>query len=63
MVPDLGDAVHVRCPLYQAAMLERGVCAVYALPVVIAGEYVGALELYRHSPGDRRSVTARARCA
>ena len=39
-----------RWPAYGPALLEKGVGAVFALPVVLAGEYLGALELFRLEP-------------
>ena len=45
-VADLAGAESVRWPAYAAAMLERGICGVYALPIAVAGEYVGGLDLF-----------------
>lgn len=50
-VPDLNDDGQDRWPLYTSMMLELGVNAVYAMPVVLAGEYVGALDLFRRTAG------------
>lgn len=50
LVPDLADESEGRWPTYAAAMLGRNICSVFALPVVVAGEYVGALDLYRDEP-------------
>lgn len=50
VVVDLADAGEVRWPGYAAAMLAHSIHSVYAMPVVLAGEYVGALDLYRSRP-------------
>ena len=51
LVIDLADPDDVRWPAYGSAMLAHEIRGVSALPVVMAGEYVGALELFRTSPG------------
>jgi hypothetical protein len=51
VVVDLADPEDVRWPAYGPAMLAHQIRGVYALPVVVAGEYVGALELFRSNPG------------
>jgi hypothetical protein len=43
--------VLVRWPAYGAAMLAHEIRGVSALPVVVAGRYLGALDLYRARPG------------
>jgi GAF domain/ANTAR domain len=48
LVGDLADVADVRWPAYAPAMLAHDICGVFALPVVLAGEYVGALDLYRN---------------
>lgn len=48
---DLADRREVRWPLYGPAMVELSIRGVFAMPVVIAGEYVGALDLFRSDPG------------
>ncbi len=40
-----------RWPVYGPAMLDLQVRGVFAMPVVVAGEYVGALDLFRAQPG------------
>jgi ANTAR domain/GAF domain len=50
LVADLADPAEVRWPAYGPAMLAHGLRGVYALPVVIAGEYAGALELFCSDP-------------
>lgn len=51
MVDDLADAAHPRWSVYPSAMLTHDIHGVFAMPVVAAGEYVGALELFRARPG------------
>jgi ANTAR domain len=51
LVLDLADPQDVRWPAYGAAMLGYRIRGVYALPVLVAGEYVGALDLFRAQPG------------
>lgn len=51
LVADLADGAHSRWPLYSRAMLDLRVRAVFALPLLLAGEYVGALDLFRNRPG------------
>jgi hypothetical protein len=52
LVFDLADRREARWPLYGPAMLEMSIRGVFAMPVVVAGEYVGALDLFRSDPGD-----------
>jgi hypothetical protein len=40
-----------RWPAYAPTVVELGVRAVYALPIILANSVVGALDLYRHQPG------------
>ncbi len=48
MVVDLAADVDTgRWPAYGPALLAYGVCGVFAVPVLVAGEYVGALDLFR----------------
>jgi hypothetical protein len=51
LVGDLADRRELRWPLYGPAMLEMSIRGVFAMPVVVAGEYVGALDLFRSEPG------------
>ena len=51
VVVDLADPVDQRWPVYGPAMLDLHVHGVYAMPVVVAGEYMGALDLFRNRPG------------
>ncbi|MBX7432580.1 GAF and ANTAR domain-containing protein [Mycobacterium sp. Y57] len=50
-VADLADPTDLRWPLYGPAMIAMGIRGVHAIPVVVAGEYVGALDLFRRQPG------------
>lgn len=52
LVPDLDDPEAQRWPAFAGAASRRGVRAVFALPVVLAGLPVGALDLYRKRPGE-----------
>jgi GAF domain-containing protein/ANTAR domain-containing protein len=58
LVVDLVDPDDRRWPAFGPAMLAQQIRAVFALPVVVAGEYVGALDLFRHQPGplDRETL-------
>lgn len=51
LVPDFLDAREQRWPAYAAAVLDAGVRAVFALPVSVAANRVGALDLFRRTPG------------
>jgi hypothetical protein len=41
-----------RWPAYGPAMLDYKIRGIFAIPVVLAGEYVGALDLFRTQPGE-----------
>ncbi|MGC2654168.1 MAG: GAF and ANTAR domain-containing protein [Mycobacterium sp.] len=41
----------VRWPAYGAAMLAHNIRAVYAIPIVVAAEFVGALDFFCTQPG------------
>jgi len=49
-VVDLGQQGEVRWPIYGPALLHHQIRGVYAMPVLAAGEYVGALDLFRTKP-------------
>ena len=49
--PDLDAASEQRWPLFTDAVLRDGVQAVFALPVRITSSCVGALDLFRSTPG------------
>ena len=51
LVGDLADPKEARWPAYGAAMLAYRIRGVYAMPVLVAGEYVGALDLFCAEPG------------
>ena len=51
LVADLADPNDTRWPAYGAAMLAHEIRGVFAMPVVVAGEHVGALDLFRAQPG------------
>ena len=51
LIVDLGDPEEARWPAYRPAMLAHQIRGVYAIPVVVAGEFVGALDLFRARPG------------
>ncbi len=51
LVVDLADPEEARWPAYGPAMLAHQIRGVYAIPVVVAGEFVGALDLFRAQPG------------
>jgi hypothetical protein len=51
LVIDLADPKDAHWPVYGPAMLDLHVRGVYAMPIVVAGEYVGALDLFRTRPG------------
>jgi hypothetical protein len=51
LVVDLADPADRRWPAFGPALLAQSIHGVYAMPLVVAGEYVGALDLFRHQPG------------
>lgn len=50
-VVDLADLNETRWPAYATAMLAHHVRGVFAVPVVVAGECLGALDLFCDQPG------------
>ncbi|MCK0173833.1 MULTISPECIES: GAF and ANTAR domain-containing protein [Mycobacteriaceae] len=50
-IADLADPAETRWPAYGRAMLAYDIRGIHALPVVVAGEYVGALDLFTYLPG------------
>jgi ANTAR domain/GAF domain len=50
VVVDLADPAELRWPAYGPAMLAHQIRSVYAMPVVLAGVYVGALDLFHSNP-------------
>jgi hypothetical protein len=55
MVVDLADPNDARWPVYGPALLAHQIRGVYAMPVLVAGEYVGALDLFCAKPGPLRT--------
>ncbi len=51
LVVDLSHPGEARWPTYGRAMLEHQIRGVFAMPVLAAGECVGALDLFRSRPG------------
>jgi GAF domain-containing protein len=54
LVADLADPDDTRWPIYGPAMLSHRIRGVFAVPVLVAGEHVGALDLFRAQPGRLR---------
>jgi len=50
-VDDLADPMETRWPAYGRAMLAYEIRGIHAVPVVVAGEYIGALDLFCVQPG------------
>lgn len=50
IVVDLADPGETRWPAYGPAMLSHRIHGVYAMPIMVAGEYVGALDLFQLAP-------------
>jgi hypothetical protein len=55
LVVDLANPNDARWPAYGPAMLAHQIRGVYAMPVLVAGEYVGALDLFSAEPGRLRT--------
>jgi hypothetical protein len=51
LVADLADPGEVRWPAYRPAMLAQRIRGVYAMPVVVGGQYSAALDLFCAEPG------------
>jgi hypothetical protein len=51
LVPDLDDPAELRWPGFTGAVLDAGIRAVFALPVTMSTQRVGALDLYRARSG------------
>lgn len=52
LVADLAADNDARWPAYGPAMLDHKIRGIFAIPVVLAGEFVGALDLFRAKPGE-----------
>jgi hypothetical protein len=55
-IADLADPSETRWPAYGRVMLGYEVRGIHAMPVVVAGEYVGALDLFTYQPGSLNST-------
>ncbi len=55
LVFDLADPKDARWPAYGSAMLAHQIRGVFAIPVLVAGECVGALDIFCAAPGPLRS--------
>jgi GAF domain/ANTAR domain len=51
LVADLADPDDTRWPIYGPALLSHQIRGVFAMPVLVAGEHIGALDLFRAKPG------------
>lgn len=51
LVVDLASPDHRRWPAYSPAVLAHDIRGVFAMPVLVAGQYLGALDLFRVAPG------------
>lgn len=51
LVKDLADPTEARWPAFGSALLTHRIRSVYAVPVLLAGEYLGALDLFCYQPG------------
>ena len=56
LVPDLDAPQELRWPLLRGALLDEGVRGVFAVPIMITSECVGALDLFRSRPGPLEGV-------
>ena len=52
LIADLANGDDGRWPAYGPAMLDHKIRGIFAIPVVVAGEFVGALDLFRAQPGE-----------
>jgi hypothetical protein len=57
LVPDFDDPAELRWPAFSEALLASGVCAVFAFPVAVARDHVGALDLFRRVRGSLTEVS------
>lgn len=55
---DLAHRDELRWPAFRPALVAQAIRSVYTAPVVVAGEYVGALDLFRTLPGDWHADTS-----
>jgi GAF domain len=54
LVADFNDTAEQRWPGFSVALLESGIRAVFAFPISVAHDHVGALEVFRRQPGPLR---------
>jgi hypothetical protein len=52
LVADLAKPSDGRWPAYSLAMLDYRIRGIFAIPIVLAGAFVGALDLFRTRPGE-----------
>jgi hypothetical protein len=52
LIADLAAPDDARWPIYGPAMLSHKIRGVFAMPVVVAGEHIGALDFFRAQPGN-----------
>jgi len=52
LVADLAELDETRWPIYGPAMLSHRIRGVFAMPVLVAGEHIGALDFFRAEPGN-----------
>ncbi|MBO0679068.1 GAF and ANTAR domain-containing protein [Mycolicibacterium sp. S2-37] len=55
-ITDLADPAETRWPAYGRAMLAYDIRGIHAMPVAVAGEYIGALDLFTYQPGTLNST-------
>lgn len=65
LIDDLAEPANARWPAYGRALLSHQIRGVFAIPVVLAGEYLGALDLFRARAGplDPEELTGAAAAA
>jgi hypothetical protein len=51
LVSDFNDPTELRWPAFAEALLSSGICAVFAFPIAVARDHVGALDLFRRTEG------------
>jgi hypothetical protein len=51
MAPDLDSSAERRWPAFAGAVLDEGIHAVFALPIMVTSVCIGALDLFRALPG------------
>lgn len=56
LVPDLDAPREQRWPAFSGAVLDDGIRGVFALPIVVTNDCVGALDFFRAAPGPLHGV-------